>query len=230
MEFNRNKIQMLVDNLQFYLDRNAGVAQLLPIVQMLMAELQPSSNENFGLNISVVTPVQNSIYNYIKTITEIKNTFLNLHHKEELPLKIMKVNSMKLLPPAHFNTWDDSGIVQEALTIIRRNAAEDDNKKIVMNDYYTLPQNNLLQALQAAPVKDLTKDIENDDRDLFISKLFLSDEDMYNRCLITLNNFDSYRQASNWAERELHLKLGWDASNALVQEFDELIKLRYAAA
>lgn len=77
-------------------------------------------------------------------------------------------------------------------------------------------------------ITDLKKAISINDRFMFINELFREDEDMYERCLKTINNFDNYAEAEFWIKRELKTKIGWPAKNSTVEYFDSLIKRRFS--
>ena len=66
--------------------------------------------------------------------------------------------------------------------------------------------------LQDTPIRDLKKAISINDRHRFIHELFRGDETMYERSIKTINNFNIYAEAEYWIQRELKLKLGWDAN------------------
>ncbi|ANH81534.1 hypothetical protein A8C56_11605 [Niabella ginsenosidivorans] len=77
-------------------------------------------------------------------------------------------------------------------------------------------------------IHDLTKDISEADKERFVKNLFRGDEVMYNRCIKTINNFNSLEQAEYWVTRELKTKLGW-INNSDVEYFDRLIYRRFAS-
>ncbi|MBC7866205.1 MAG: hypothetical protein H7X88_01615 [Gloeobacteraceae cyanobacterium ES-bin-316] len=82
-------------------------------------------------------------------------------------------------------------------------------------------------SLVEAPIKDLRKAIGVNDRYLFINDLFRGDEVMYERSIKTINGFSIYPEAEYWIKRELKLKIGWDDTNEVVQQFDQLIRRRF---
>ena len=61
-----------------------------------------------------------------------------------------------------------------------------------------------------------------------INDLFRGDDVMYERSIKTINGFNDLEDAELWIKRELKLKLGWDESNEVVKQFDQLIKRRFS--
>jgi|GEM_PF-1049758 len=80
---------------------------------------------------------------------------------------------------------------------------------------------------QTGPVKDLTTDISDVDKERFVKNLFRGDAVMYNRSIKTINNFDTLEEAEYWVKRELKTKLGW-SNNRDVEYFDRLIYRRFS--
>lgn len=76
--------------------------------------------------------------------------------------------------------------------------------------------------------KDLKKAIGINDRYIFINELFRGDETMFERSIKTINSFNIYAEAAFWISRELKLKLGWNADDPNVIEFDQLVKRRFS--
>lgn len=97
-----------------------------------------------------------------------------------------------------------------------------------LNDILKSTQHELSDSLKDAPVKDLKKAIGINDRFRFLNELFRGDEAMYERSIKTINNFAIYPEAEYWIRRELKLKLGWSDQNDTVQQFDQLVKRRFA--
>lgn len=97
-----------------------------------------------------------------------------------------------------------------------------------LNDKLKQGKTELMEVLKEAPVKDLRKAIGINDRFLFINELFRGDENMYERSIKTINNFNIYAEAEYWISRELKVKLGWDNNTTTVQHFDQLVKRRFS--
>ena len=97
-----------------------------------------------------------------------------------------------------------------------------------LNDRLKQGKMELLETLRETPVRDLRKAIGINDRFLFINDLFRGDEPMYERSLKTINSFNIFAEAEYWINRELKVKLGWDADHPTVIQFDQLVKRRFS--
>ena len=97
-----------------------------------------------------------------------------------------------------------------------------------LNDRLKQGKPELVERLKETPVKDLRKAIGINDRFLFINDLFRGDENMYERCIKTINSFNIYAEAEYWISRELKVKLGWRDDSETVQHFDQLVKRRFS--
>jgi hypothetical protein len=51
---------------------------------------------------------------------------------------------------------------------------------------------------------------------------------MYERSIKTINSFTIWPEAEYWIKRELKIKIGWSEDNRIVQQFDQLIRRRFA--
>jgi hypothetical protein len=78
------------------------------------------------------------------------------------------------------------------------------------------------------PLADLKSGIGINERFLFIKELFNEDETMYERCIKTINGFESLVEAETWIQRELKVKIGWKEDAASTILFDQLIKRRFS--
>ena len=97
-----------------------------------------------------------------------------------------------------------------------------------MNDKLKEMKPEIVERLKEMPVKDLRKAVGINDRFHFINELFRGDENMYERCIKTINSFSIYAEAEYWITRELKVKLGWNNENTTVQHFDQLVKRRFS--
>jgi hypothetical protein len=97
-----------------------------------------------------------------------------------------------------------------------------------LNDALNNGTSALAEKLTEAPIKDLKKAIGINDRYLFINELFRGDEAMYERSIKTINSFSIWPEAEYWIRRELKTKLGWLETDAVVKQFDQLVKRRFS--
>lgn len=96
------------------------------------------------------------------------------------------------------------------------------------NDKLKIENKEVAAKLTETPIKDLRKGIGINDRYRFINQLFQGDENMYERSIKTINNFGVFPEAEQWIRRELHTKLCWIDTDSTVQQFDHLIRRRFA--
>ena len=87
---------------------------------------------------------------------------------------------------------------------------------------------DLGDTLTEVPIRDLRKAIGVNDRYLFINELFRGDEAMYERSIKTINSFSIFPEAEYWIQRELKVKNGWNDSDELVKQFNQLVKRRFS--
>jgi hypothetical protein len=97
-----------------------------------------------------------------------------------------------------------------------------------VNDVLKEAKVELSDTLVDTPVKDLKKAIGINDRFLYINELFRGDEVMYERSIKTINSFSIWPEAEYWIRRELKTKLGWIDTDAVVMQFDQLVKRRFS--
>ncbi len=102
------------------------------------------------------------------------------------------------------------------------------NTTASLNEKFKKTHSELSETLRETPVKDLKKAIGLNDRFKFLNELFRGDDAMYERSIKTINSYAIYLEAEYWIRRELKLKLGWDDKNEIVQQFDQLVRRRFA--
>jgi hypothetical protein len=101
------------------------------------------------------------------------------------------------------------------------------NEPESMNDKLKYGKPELMEILKETPVRDLRKAVGINDRFLFINELFRGDENMYERCIKTINSFNIYPEAEYWINRELKVKLGWNDDSETAAHFYQLVKRRF---
>lgn len=245
-----DRVQTLCNKLQEQLSQNAGADQLLLTVQMLQSELMhvkagQGSSPPAWAAIHMPTPNFESVPVEEKKPVEVK--------PEEKTVEVLQVDEAELeaeleeikrnaktreqistnnKPQLLFDPVEDiptlthqepqRQVSQKELheTIAGEHAAS-------LNDKLKQANLELSDALQEVPVKDLKKAIGINDRFLYIKELFRGDEVMYERSIKTINGFSIYPEAEYWIKRELKLKLGWNDMNAVVKQFDQLVRRRF---
>lgn len=84
------------------------------------------------------------------------------------------------------------------------------------------------QKLSGMAVNDLKNAIGINDKFQFIQELFRGDKNMYERSIKTINESTSLQEAEYWIERELKIKLGWNETDELVNQFYYLVRKRFS--
>jgi len=229
------RIENLINKLKEQFDQQVDPGLILGTVQLLQFELtklNATNQQSLGTpKVAVVLPGAN-FSNQIETkyekyapkpaekntsTKEVKETLL----VEEDSVSILQKNGqldmlfdpMKEIPtlshqPKEIN---DAGVLETSL-----------------NDRLKQIKPEIVERLKETPVKDLRKAVGINDRFLFINELFRGDENMYERCIKTINSFSIYPEAEYWITRELKVKLGWANDNVTVQLFDQLVKRRFS--
>ena len=226
------RIDALIHKLKEQFDQKADPGQLLLTVQMLqheLSQLQSSQSKTLGTSkVAVVMPSGNiSSPQYEKyapkpetpepSVKEVKETVLIDHGTVSVVQKNgqldMVFDPMTEIPTLSHQPKDvnDSNAQAESL-----------------NDKLAQGKTELMEYLKETPIKDLRKAIGINDRFLFINELFRGDEAMYERSIKTINSFNIYPEAEYWITREMKTKMGWNNSNPLVQQFDQLVKRRFS--
>ncbi len=240
-----DRVETLCNKLQEQLSQHAPVDQLLITVQMLQSELMHlKSNEQDnstapGVSVDMPSAFGNS--NDQDNTEEKTIEVLQVDEAEiEAELEEIKKNidarnkiNVQNKPPLLFDPIEDTP------TLTHQKSKEEKHKKEVhdfiagensasLNDKLKQAKIELSDSLQEVPIKDLKKAIGVNDRFLFINELFRGDEVMYERSIKTINGFSIFPEAEYWIKRELKLKLGWNDSNDVVKQFDQLVRRRFA--
>lgn len=241
------RVSTLLKKLQQQLDEQAPAHTMLTTVHLIQAELQSLVKKTPTIENKKVSVLMPFTYgqNLQPTITFDNNeledkvvSVLEVNENEvEEELEEIKRNAEKLqamlqagkesfqfdpieeVPTLSHQDAPSRGTVQEQLNFDYHES---------LNDRLKEDKTELSQSLTSAPIKDLKKAIGVNDRFLFLNELFRGDEAMYERSIKTIQNFSIYPEAEFWIRRELKVKIGWEASDPVVKQFDELIKRRFA--
>jgi hypothetical protein len=225
------RIQALIAKLKEQADQQADPSQLLQTVQLLHSELQslqpqvpgsPAPRKTLGTSkVAVVMPASMNIdpqyERYAPPVIHEKETVLvekgSVSIVQENGQLDMVFDPMTEIPTLSHQTHPNS-----------RNTGEPES----LNDRLREAKTELIEILKETPVRDLRKAIGINDRFLFINDLFRGDESMYERSIKTINSFNIFPEAEYWINRELKVKLGWNAEDPAVVHFDQLIKRRFS--
>jgi len=228
------RIQILVSKLKEQAEQNASPSQMLVTVQMLQNELyqlQASGNYTLGTSkVAVMLPKTINI-SVSEEITQKKSAAtekLSIVEEEEEPA-YARTRSRK---SEQSNQLFDP--LFEIPTLSHQQGVKEINELVSlqnesMNDRLKQNKTEVVEVLKHEPIKDLRKAIGINDRFVFTNDLFRGDEAMYERSIKTINSFHIFPEAEYWINRELIVKLGWDADSEIVRHFYQLVKRRFSS-
>ena len=235
------RIESLIRKLKEQFEQKADPALMLGTVQLLEFELtrmNASGRQSLGTSkVAVVLPASNPLSHtgfaqyekYApKPVQEVMKDTENTLVKETLLVEedsvsvVQKNGQLDMVfdPMLEIPTLSHQGKDKE----VNDTTAPGES----LNDKHTPGKTELVERLKETPVKDLRKAIGINDRFLFINELFRGDENMYERCIKTINSFSIFAEAEYWISRELKVKIGWNNDNPTVQLFDQLVKRRFS--
>jgi hypothetical protein len=238
------RIENLIEQLKTAYAQQAGAEKLLGIVQLLQFELMKQkmdARQSLGTSrVAVVLPFAQplgAVAGYDDIATKPAKDTAQVQEKaavEKTPLTVtarkpipeLTQNEVEEIPTlAHQQREIKAEPVKEKIEIPQ---AQVPDKADSLNDKLKQSRSELFETLGEAPVKDLRKAIGLNDRYMFVSELFRGDENMYERCIKTINNFKIYPEAEYWINRELNIKLGWKNDDKVTQLFYQIVKRRFS--
>jgi len=239
------RIEALISKLKQQFEQNAEPVLMLGTVQLLEFELtkmNAGSRQSLGTpKVAVVLPISNALAHagmaqYEKYAPKVAEQPLQSAVKEP---DSHRVKETLLVDEGSVSVLQKNGQLDwvfDPMTEIPTLSHQGKEKEVndvttqgeSLNDKLKQGKTELVEVLKETPVKDLRKAIGINDRFLFINELFRGDENMYERCIKTINNFNIYAEAEYWISRELKVKIGWNNDSSTVQHFDQLVKRRFS--
>ena len=244
------RIEALIEKLRTQFNSKADLSQLLVTTQMIQREISGAMKETAVLgstNVAVLMPNMTTLSKrvVVKDFPGSEKEYFSLESVGEEDVDEEELRLLKLQYEAGLYTEE------EAVTDGKVKKEVPNGKDVKNNDFdpFTevptlfqqvkngrnggaakteLVADEGIRPKSPQVIHDLTKDISAADKERFVKNLFRGDEVMYNRCVKTINNFNSLDQAEYWVTRELKTKLGW-INNGDVEYFDRLIYRRFAA-
>ena len=229
------RIQVLIAKLKEQADQQADATEMLATLQLLQNELQslqpvgtaaPAPARRLGTSkVAVVMPasMQAQFDKYGPKSTEPPVT----HETEKVLVQKGSVSIVQENGQLDM-VFDPMHEIPTLSNQVRSNYNHKNGEPESLNDKLREAKTELIEVLKETPVKDLRKAIGINDRFLFINDLFRGDESMYERSIKTINSFNIFAEAEYWINRELKVKLGWNADDPAVIHFDQLIKRRFS--
>jgi hypothetical protein len=248
------RVNTLIQKLQQQIDEKASADKLLITVQLLQAELlnQQGNTAHTGKGkITVMMPVNTFLSNNnfkrpfkdeVESPAKEEEKIIEVlqvdEHEIEEELEEIKRNaeaknqmSVNAKPVLLFDPVEEVPTLTHQTPLITEQKNINDSaaqRPESLNDKLKQSKIELSEMLTEAPVRDLKKAIGINDRFLFINELFRGDEAMYERSIKTINNFAIFPEAQYWIQRELKVKIGWNDSDPVVKQFDQLVKRRFS--
>lgn len=235
------------------LQKKASITELLTTVKMLESELLHLKNLTPATAHTIVTTAVHIAKQVLPAEVKAQKEVNGLG--EEKTLEVLQIDEAELeaeldeikknvedrsklshqnKPPVLFDAVEDVPTLAVRLPVVTSPNAKEVHETLPVNNIASLnetlkkTQSELSETLQSTPVKDLKKAIGINDRFKFLNELFRGDDAMYERSIKTINSYAIYPEAEYWIRRELKLKLGWDDKNEVVQQFDQLVRRRFA--
>lgn len=249
------KISALIDKLQELKNSNAGLQTISYYTQLLQAEIlhqrnkqkQQEGNGHVAVSVpaqapapvvAVVTPPPPPVQippPPVQPQPELPEVVLqsNGYAPDRVPVKARNPEERPstatlfdppppLPPPQPQRSSNSDGIRKELNELIGKHSTS-------LND--SLRASNTVevgQKLGGMAVNDLKNAIGINDKFQFIQELFRGDKTMYERSIKTINESTSLQEAEYWIERELKIKLGWNETDELVNQFYTLVRKRFS--
>lgn len=205
------RVGTLINNLKDLFDQQAEIGQLSEIAQLLLDELQSIKLQHSMAESLSEQAAADANLAQIPAIQEVLNAenasiWSNQSNYENFSQFLHQKFAVDALLPVN-----DTLVVNHSLNDALKEETVEVAEKLV--DY---------------PIEDLRKAISINDRYLFISMLFMGDENNFDRSIRTINSFNMLAEAQYWIQRELKVKMGWQDENGTVKHFYSLVRRRFS--
>jgi hypothetical protein len=230
------RIQILISKLKEQAEQSASPSQMLVTVQMLQNELyQLQVNGNYTLGTSKVAVMLPKTVN-INVPQEVTQNSTSKYERQPVLEEEEPTYSKSRVTSTRKS--EQSNLLFDPLfeipTLSHQQGVKEINELVSLqneslNDRLKQQKTEVVEVLKHEPIKDLRKAIGINDRFVFINDLFRGDEAMYERSIKTINSFHIFPEAEYWINRELIVKLGWDADSEIVRHFYQLVKRRFSS-
>lgn len=241
-----NDKKSLIEKLSRQLQENADDSHLLLTAQMLVSALQLQATATKTSNVTVLSPISSASEEIVRkpeAVTEASSpevkseviedttTLQNKNFEEKVaeetpsPTKKKKINHSKLIEKelSFFQTYKEEvpkkSIQQSLFEEVNNDNVTEINEKLKRNEK---------EIADTHPISDLKAAIGINDRYLYINELFRGDATVYERSILTINNFSSLKESMEWIERSLRLPYYWDEESKTVQQFYNTVKRRFS--
>ncbi|MBD0332818.1 MAG: hypothetical protein ICV66_09190 [Chitinophagaceae bacterium] len=235
------RVQALIDKLIQQKQNNDTPAQMLITVQLLQNELSKFQAQTSPTTsrVAVVMPLNR----VLEPVPQEQSSPAIEKQKEDssanesyLPEPVIQIQEPKEEQKIFYTLQETDDYpfdpMKETPTLLHQREKEIHEilaeQKESLNDKLKQEKQEVAHVLKDSPVKDLRKAIGINDRFVFVRELFRGDENMYERSIRTINNFQVLQEAEYWINRELKVKLGWNDNREEVQHFYQLVRRRFS--
>ena len=244
------RVETLLKKLQEQFAQQAPPGQLLVTVQLLHAELKQhldqhapqSGNTDAAVTISrneiglepeatqTTSPQEEKIIEVLQVNEE--DIIAELEELKKNAETIQKISSQNK-PALIFDAEEEDVPTLSHQRQVKKEEKKEVNESMAagsstVNEKLKQSSIDLGDTLIEPPIRDLRKAIGVNERFQFINELFRGDEAVYERSIKTINGFSILAEAEYWIQRELKVKHGWNDNDALVKQFYQLVKRRFA--
>ncbi|MFV0605641.1 MAG: hypothetical protein ACK5NK_07355 [Niabella sp.] len=236
------RIKALIEKLNTQYEFNAGLEEMLATIQLLQKEITGGLKETAVLGsskVSVLVPNAPSV-NLLKDVEPFKDdekVYFELSVTDEINEdelnELLSIKNQNIPSIAEAMAQQRTGVVSN--DIYQGEIDFDKDAVSSVSEIPTLAQYAAIEKEKQPAEKDepaqkptLKKMITEEDSGVFLNQLFRGDEDMYERSIKTIDNFNAFAEAEFWIRRELKTKLGWLPENDMVAYFDKLVKKRFS--
>jgi hypothetical protein len=224
------RLQQLIGKLNEQSEQNDSPMQMLMTLRLIESELTRlhtvSATGKRNPSVAVVMPSVNITHS------------VAILFEEDPLVETLPVKGLDIKPAASYDLgassqpWNTDPLLEiPTLSHQVKNRELNDimgSNEASINDRMKSSGSELGAVLNISPIKELKKAIGVNDRFVYINELFRGDEPMYERSIKTINNFRILPEAQYWMERELKIKLGWDDSRPITQQFYQVVKRRFS--
>lgn len=236
------RIEQLINRLKQQFEQGTDPALMLGTVQLLefeLSNLRSAVRQSLGTSkVAVILPMNQAVTQTMGQAVGAEYEKYAPKPAEQAP-PVKEVKETLLVEEGTVSLLQKNGqldMVFDPMTEIPTLSQQSKEKELndlstageSVNDRHIQGKTELVERLKETPVRDLRKAIGINDRFLFINELFRGDENMYERCIKTINSFNIYAEAEYWISRELKVKLGWTEDSEAVHHFDQLVKRRFS--
>lgn len=240
-----NDKKSLIEKLSRQLQENADDSHLLLTAQMLVASLQSQATAKRTGSVTVISPVSSTqpepvmkAESKTEASPEVKSEVVE--EKTSLQKEVPQEKSVAEPPlQPKKKKINHNKLIEKELSFFQIYKEEEAPKSVQQSLFEEIAYDNVTEIndklkrsnreiADSHPISDLKAAIGINDRYLYINELFRGDATVYERSILTINNFSSLKESMEWIERSLRLPYYWDEDSKTVQQFYNTVKRRFS--